>query len=217
MISVFKKKNLLNMVIIVLAVVILKIISDYNYLLFHFVVEFVTAMIGYIMIIITINTRRFSKDNMYTFLGIAFAFIGSIDLIHTIVYRGMNLTNITSANTATQLWIIARYVESISLIIAISRGDKKVNFTRLIIGYSLILIYSIWVAFNKNLFPICYVDGFGLTKFKIISEYLISSILICTIYLTYKGRNKFNTIKCEYYNIVVCLIFTILSEVACLS
>lgn len=214
MISGVNTKGLTRIGVLIISLISFIIIGYYNFLLFHFSIEFVTSLIGYIMIVIIVNTMDFSRNNnWYGFLGIAFGFIGSIDLLHAITYHGMNIVYNISDNTATQLWIIARYTESISLLIAFKFINRPFKYLKAIVVYLLILIYSIAVIFNGNLFPTCYVNKGGLTNFKIVSEYIICFILIMAIYNLYKSVNKFRFIKDEYMYLISSMNLTILSEV----
>lgn len=215
MISGANRKSLIRIGILTASLISFIILGYYNFLLFHFSIEFVTSIIGYIMIVIIVNTMDFSRNNnWYGFLGIAYGFIGSIDLLHAITYHGMNILNNIPDNTATQLWIIARYTESISLLIAFRFINRSFKYLRAIIIYSFIAVYSIGVVFNGNIFPTCYVNNAGLTNFKIISEYIICFILILAIYNLFKSANKFRFIKDEYKYLMGSMILTILSEVS---
>ena len=60
-------------------------------------------------------------------LGIGFLFIGTIDLVHAMAYKGMNIFPSYGANLPTQLWIVARYTESLSLLMALLFFDRKIK------------------------------------------------------------------------------------------
>ncbi len=66
--------------------------------------------------------------------------------------------------------------------------------------------------FYWKIFPICFIEGDGLTPFKKISEYIISSILLVDILLLIKFKNTFT--KRIYRQLAWCMIFTICSELA---
>jgi hypothetical protein len=83
MISGANRKCLIRIGILTATLISFIILGYYNFLLFHFSIEFVTSIIGYIMIVIIVNTMDFSRNNnWYGFLGIAYGFMGSIDLLH---------------------------------------------------------------------------------------------------------------------------------------
>ena len=90
-------------------------ISDINYLLFHSLVELFSILVAGTIFIIVWNTQKYSHHISLSFLGIAYLFIGIVDLIHTLAYSGMGIFVTYDANLPTQLWILARYIESISI------------------------------------------------------------------------------------------------------
>jgi len=207
------KKSSIKLILLILTLAFLVLLSNYNYLLFHFTIELATAIIGYFMLIIIVNTSKFSKNNDYIFLGIAYAFIGNIDLLHALAFKGMNIFPAASPNTATQLWIIARYTQSITILLLFKFKGKSVKTSAIVAVYLGLVIYSLAVIKYSNLFPLCYMDSVGLTEFKIISEYIICIILLIAIYFLYKDKNNSGFIGSEYSYLLCSIAFTIISEV----
>jgi len=105
-------------------------------------------------------------------LGIAFFFIGAIDLIHILAYTGMPIFLGFDSNLPTQLWILARYVQMISLLIGCALISIKIQINPIHIFaiYTLIVGVALLSIFKWQNFPVCFVEGQGLTPFKIISE-----------------------------------------------
>ena len=125
----------------------------------------------------------------------------------------MNIFLDYDTNLPTQLWIAARYWQSLSYLIAAITINKKVNASYLMAG-SLIIISILFFTIFTGLFPTCFIDivGQGQTPFKIISEYVINSILLASIVILYKFRNEFN--RKIFYLIVISISFTFVSELA---
>ena len=165
--------------------------SLYSYPLFHSLAEIFSIVIACGIFMIAWNSRQFLDNNFLLFIGIAYLFVGAFDLIHTLAYKGMGVFQGYETNLPTQLWIAARYMESISLLIAplFLRRKLKLNVVFLVLLSALPLCYSI---FYWNIFPICFVEGVGLTPFKKISEYIISLILLASIALLLKNRREFD-------------------------
>src|SRR4030043_150037 len=92
--------------------------SLYNYLLFHSLAEIFSIVDAFGIFMVTWNSRRFLDNNYLLFIGIAYLFVGGLDLIHTLTYKGMGIFQGYGTNLATQLWGAARYTESLSLLIA---------------------------------------------------------------------------------------------------
>ena len=72
-----------------------------------------------------------------------------------------------------------------------------------------LLLFSI---FYWNIFPVCFVEGKGLTSFKITSEYIISLILLAAMALLIHYRREFDRAVLQY--IIWSIITTIISELA---
>ncbi len=92
--------------------------SLYNYLLFHTLAEIFSIVIAFSIFILAWNCRKVIDNDYLIFLGVAYLFVGFIGIIHTLSYTGMGIIMGYGTNLPTQLWIAARYLESISLLIA---------------------------------------------------------------------------------------------------
>ena len=90
----------------------------HSYLLFHGLAEIFSIVVAFSIFILAWNSCHFVKTSYILFIGIAYLFVGGLDLTHTLAYKGMGIFSGDEANLATQLWIVGRYVESISLLIA---------------------------------------------------------------------------------------------------
>ncbi len=128
-------------------------------------------------------------------------------------------------NLPTQLWIAARYMESISFLVAplllvthdmdnardyVRPVEKSMFAWRVFFIYAVITLICILSIFVFRNFPDSYAEGSGLTPFKIISEFIISLILLCSLILLYFKRDFFeNRI---FRLLAASIILTIFSE-----
>lgn len=155
--------------------------SLYSYLLFHSIAELFYIIIAGATFVLVWNFRPFFKDSFLVFIGTAFLFCGLIDLVHTLAYMGMNVFIGFDANLPTQLWIAARYLQSIALLIAPVLIGRKVHEGRVVAvfaGLTALLLASILLW---DVFPEAFIEGEGLTSFKIVSEYIIVAILLLSV------------------------------------
>jgi diguanylate cyclase (GGDEF)-like protein/PAS domain S-box-containing protein len=186
--------------------------SLYSYALFHIVAESFSIVIAFSLFMIAWNTRQLATNNYVLFLSIAFFFAGLIDFVHTLAYKGMGIFRGFDANLPTQLWIMARYLQSLSLLAAPWFIDRKLN-TRAILGvYLSATILLLAAAFSGTLFPDCFIEGKGLTPFKIVSEYAICLILISSLVLLLRRRETFD--PTILHLIAWSIISTIVAELA---
>ena len=212
------RENILVCAIALLLLACLYLISTFNYLLFHGIIEVATVVIVFAVFLIVWNTQPNITNLFFVVIGISCLFIGSLDLIHMLAYKGMGVFPGDSANLPTQLWIAARYYQSIAFFIAtllIGRSltkDRKYD-TGIILSACAasftLLLASIFVWQN---FPACYVDGTGLTGFKIVSEYLISLLMLVTIGMIVYRRRVFDPTVWKL--LVAAMIFLVAGELA---
>jgi PAS domain S-box-containing protein len=185
--------------------------SFYSYLLFHTIAELFSIIIAGGIFVIGWNSRKYMDSSFFLILGISSLFIGCIDLIHTLAYTGMGIFIGYESNLPTSLWIAARYLQAFSMLLAIFFLKREVNPTKVLVSYTFITVFLITLIFT-GFFPQCYIEGEGLTPFKIVSEYIIISLLFLSIILLYLNRIEFD--KRIYQLIVVSIIITMISELA---
>lgn len=191
---------------------IISLSSLYSYLLFHTLSELYSIIIGAMIFIITFNLRDKIEEGYLNLLGISYLFIAVIDLIHTLAFKGMNIFKGFDANLPTQLWISARYLESLSFLLATFFINRRVNIYPLIFSYSAITAILLLSIFFFKIFPDCYIEGKGLTTFKIYSEYIICIILGISLIFIRKNRKSFPNITFQYLQLA--LVTTILAELS---
>ena len=186
--------------------------SLYNYLLFHSLSEIFSIFVACGIFVVAWNSRRFMDNNYLLFLGIAYLFIGGLDLVHTLAYKGMGIFSGYDANLPTQLWISARYIESMSLLIAPLFIHRKLNTRVVFVSYALLASLMLASIFYWNIFPDCFIGGTGLTRFKKISEYFICLMLMGSIFLLFQKKKEFD--KNIFRLLIASIILTIGSELA---
>ena len=182
----------------------------YSYLLFHTLIELATISVAFTLFILTWNSRQYLTNTYLRLLGIGYGAIALIDLVHTLGFKGMNVFPGHDANLPTQLWIAARYLQAITLVVAPFCIGRQIN-DRLILGGYAAGVAALLAAIFAEAFPDCYVEGRGLTAFKIGSEYLITLLLLAALFLLYRERAHFN--RAVFLLISGSVACTILSEI----
>lgn len=185
--------------------------SLYNFLLFHAIAELFSICIAFSVFSITLSSLKYLKNNYYIIVGIAYLFVGTLDLFHTLSYKGMPIFTDYDFY-ANQLWIAARFMESLTLLFALimTKSVKKVNISILIFIYSSITVLLLCSIFIWKTFPICFIENVGLTPFKKISEYIIIIILAVSLFILQKTKHNFDA---KIFNLIaLSIIFTIISE-----
>ncbi|HZK57696.1 MAG TPA: GGDEF domain-containing protein [Clostridia bacterium] len=200
------------MLLLLISIIILYIISYFNYLLFHSIIEGFAIIVAAIIYILGTRTYQYSKNNTFLFLSISYLYVAVLDFVHTITYKGMGIFPGFDSDTPTQLWIVGRFMEAAAFLLVLFLRDKK--FSRklanaIYIFVTVSLLLSIMVF---KIFPACFIEGQGLTTFKITSEYIIIFILLFSAYRLYIHKDHF--VEYTFKTIGVAMIITAISELA---
>lgn len=167
-------------------------LSHKNFLAFHAVSEGTSIVIAVLAFLITWMARRHIATNGYLLvIGIAYLPIAILDSYHTLAYRGMNLfADGKDANLATQLWIAARAFEATAFLAGSLFLGRRPPSPERVLAVSLGAFAVLIALIETHLFPACYIDGIGLTTFKVLSEYVISGFLLLSLALTWRHRHE---------------------------
>jgi hypothetical protein len=165
--------------------------SLYNYLLFHSLVEISCVVISCVIFVLAWNTRSVQDNRYLLFLGIAFLYTAFPQLLHTLAYKGFGVFPGNDANMATQFWIVFRYLAGLSFLIAPLFLTRPLHVGRQMAVYTIVTALAVGSIFMQA-FPACYVEGSGLTPFKIISEYVIIAVFVASLALLLRHRIMFD-------------------------
>ncbi len=169
----------------------LYLMSLQGYVLFHTAVELFSIAVAWDIFFIAWNSRRLLANNYLLFLGISYLFVGGIDLLHTLAYKGMGIFSASRSDLASQLWIAGRFVQSASLLIAPLFLGRRLRANLVIAAFSLVSAALLASIFYWKVFPATHLEGVGLTTFKIWSEYGICLILVGAAILLFRQRDRF--------------------------
>ena len=187
--------------------------SNMDYLLFHSLVELFSVVVAAGIFMMAWNSRAFFENHYLLFLGIAYLFVGAFDLLHTLAYKGMGVFPGYGTDLATQIWVAARYLEALSFLVAPLFITRKKFHPALVFGiFGGITVLTLASIFYFHTFPAAYIDGSGLTVFKVTSEYIISLFLLGAAYLLYLNRATLD--HRVYRLLLVSLFVTVGSEMA---
>ena len=131
--------------------------TRYSYLLFHSIAELFSIFISVTVFIIVINCWESIRNQYLLFIGISNFFIGLIDLLHTLSYKGMGIFN-DYDYYAPQFWIAGRYLESVCLLLAFTALGAEKPIKKFLVFPGCFLTTSLLVAsilYFKNLCVHC--------------------------------------------------------------
>jgi signal transduction histidine kinase len=194
----------------ILVFVALYLGSRHSYILYHTAIEIFTIVVAAGVFMIGWNTRRVIDNNFLLFIGIAYLFVAGIDILHTLAYHGVFHNQ--PANVSTQLWLAARYIQAISLVIAPLFLGRKMKAGLVFTGYAAVVTLVLVVIFRWHTIPWSVIGPASPTRFQDVSEYVISSLLVLSIYMLYRKRGVFD--RDVFWLLVFSIVLTIASELS---
>jgi len=138
------------------------------------------------------NSRKYTDNQYLTFVGIAFLFVAMIDLAHLLTIQGMPFFPSYGINESAQLWMAARYIQSLSLLFAPIFIRRRLNEWLTVLVFIAITTLLLLSILFWRIFPTCYLEETGLTFFKIGSEFVICAILIMAGGLLWISQKSFD-------------------------
>lgn len=185
--------------------------SDVNYLLFHTLAEGSSILIALTALTVATTSLRFTRNHFVVYLAVALGWCALLDAFHTLVFKGMNVLPVTSANMATQFWVAARLLQALAFLTAplMLRHPLRLGAMHLIYGG---LALGACLLILTGHFPVAYVEGQGLTPFKIGAEYGVILALALTLVLLWRQRRLIAPHL--FYSMVATLVATMASELA---
>jgi signal transduction histidine kinase/CheY-like chemotaxis protein len=167
-------------------------LSRQNFPLFHTLVELARIGVAVGIFLVFWNTRQFLKLGYFLFLGVAFAFVAGLDLVHALSYQGVDVLSDDHGNVPTQLWIAARYLEAGAFLVAPLFLRRRVYIGVVMAAFGAITAFVLASIFAWQTFPHCFTEGVGLTPFKVVSEYVICGLFACSLALLVQHRGEFD-------------------------
>jgi len=198
-------------VVLIAAIVLLFDQIVNNYLLFHVIAELFSISILFTLFTITWNAKNHLSNKYLLVIGIGALFIGILDLLHTLTYKGMNIIPST-IYYANQFWVATRLFESLILLSGFLFVAKRIRIrvSWLLIIYGIFTSGIILSILYFKIFPTCFIENVGQTPFKIYSEYVIISILLVALGVLKWKENYFEK---EIHQLILgSIIFAIISE-----
>lgn len=160
-----------------------------NIAVFHTFVELFAIGIAVMSFVVAWNTFNFLRNRFLMFLGCVYFWVGILDLFHTLTFKNVITFADVQPDTTLQFWILARYLEALSLLVAPFLIFRKIEPIKVFLVLALINVLVIAAVFARW-FPDMLIPGQGLTAAKVYSEYTIIAILIlAAITIRVKRRN----------------------------
>lgn len=154
-----------------------------QYASLHTILESFSVVISILIFAIGWSTRHFAKMPNLSVFACLMLIVGLLDFQHALSYPGMpNFITPSNPEKAIQFWLFARVLTGLAILtIAISPWITlpRLNSSMLLIPtIAVTLIISWLILFQLPLLPRTFVEGEGLTPFKVNLEYFIIAFYI---------------------------------------
>jgi len=206
----FLRSHLFVVVFLSCTVIFLIISSNIHFLLFHAFAELVAIMVSFSIFTLAWAARQYIRNGYLIILGAAYGAIGLVDIFHTLTYKGLNVLPGMISSTPSQFWIVARMLEALALVIAPLYVQRLPNFERATASFFIPAILGCLAVF-LGVMPDTFVEGSGLTAFKIYIEFFIITLLIVGFILLWQRKKVFP--HQVYLLLQASIVFAIASEV----
>lgn len=186
-------------------------IGLHNYLLFHTITEFFSILVACGIFAFTLNTRGLYQNNCFSLLGLAYLCVAALDMLHILSFPGAGIISGAGTNLSAQLWLSARLMEGLALMLAPWFLQRSLNFRMAALlgtGLTAALILSI---FWWKVFPTCYLPSQGLTAFKIWGEIVVCLLLIAALIHFWSKRTFFDSRVLRL--LMASILLTVVAEV----
>lgn len=184
----------------------------YNDLLFHCLAEIFGIVVAFGIFLVAWNSRRFLENHYLLLAGIAFLFVAGLGFLHTLSYPGMGVFQGYGTDLSIQLWFAARYLESLSLLIAPLFIGRPFHIKTVFLSYIGVFVLLLGSIFYWDIFPACIIEGVGQTSFNKVSDYLIGLIFFGAIVSLRQKRGEFDQLV--YRLLIASILLNICSVLA---
>lgn len=179
--------------IIVFAVIVVALygISQLSFLVFHVLAEIFAIVVSCTAFAVAWYSRKWIGSTYLLMLGIGQLFVALIDIVHTLSYKGMAVIPGADVGSSSQYWVAARAIEAFALVVALAWPMRRFPVGLVMAAFSAASVLAVGLIL-AGLFPVTFVDGSGLTPFKIGAEYTIVAVLGAALYLLRRNNAHFD-------------------------
>jgi PAS domain S-box-containing protein len=175
----------------IFACVVLYMTGLHNYLVIHILIELFCIAVGWGIFLVVWNTRHLIENSYFLVMGIAYLFIGFLDLFHVLSSNGMGFFPGNTINRSAQLWIAVRCMESLSFLFAAILLNRKIKTVSVFSAYCIGTFLLFLMIFYWKNFPECINSTNEATGFYKTGEYLILLIQFVSMLFFYPKRDRF--------------------------
>lgn len=197
------RKSVDAVVLLFIGVVLVKLLPELpvtrgiaSYLPLHMLLEMLSVVIA--MLVFAVGWNAYRREPTGNFMLIACAFLGvaMLDFTHTLSYMGMpDLVTPGSPEKAIDFWLAARTLAALTLVAVALLPWRPLAFRSarylMLTGVFVLVGCLHWLLlFHDDLTPRTFLEGQGLTPFKIYYEYSLIALSLVTAFILWVRMRK---------------------------
>jgi serine phosphatase RsbU (regulator of sigma subunit) len=163
-------------------------VSLYSFSVFHGLIELFAASVALSIFFVTWHTRRLLDNQYVGVVGMAYFGVAVVGVLHTLAYKGTGIFPGAASDLATQLWLVDRYLAALAFLAAPFFVRRTVDL-RIAFWTFTAIAAALGAAVFGGVFPQAFVEGAGLTPFKLVSEYAVIALLAVALVMLYRVRS----------------------------
>lgn len=167
-------------------------IGRHNFLLFHGLAEAYSIIIAIAVFVIFWNTRHHFQDGRYLIVGYGCLVGGVFDLIYLFAHPGFSMFPGADGNLALQAKTVAQWYVSFSCVGAFFYLHRTVNQAGALAVYGVLAVLALGAIFYWGVFPDCFVNGVGITRFARLGLVVSCSAYLLALVLLIRNRREFD-------------------------
>jgi hypothetical protein len=195
-----------------------------NYVSIHTLLESFSISISAAIFLYGVKKYQQNYSSRMLLLVFTFLIVGTLDLFHTLSFKGMPFfITESSVAKATWFWVAARAIQSLCILAILLVPDhhlkKDYRFLAITAGSLTVLMASFFIIHFEKSLPILVIEGKGTTFLKNIMEYSISfiqfiSLIIALYQYTIEKRESNLAIALAFVFLLLTeLVFTVYQSV----
>lgn len=171
--------------------------SSAHYLALHTVLELLSISVSVMVFALAWNLRRQADNNLLILLGTGFLAVAFIDIAHTLSYHGMPaLITPSSPEKAINFWLAARCTAALVFLavafLPVRNWSLAVCWLALTGAMGVAALVWWGGLHHAHLLPRTFIQGDGLTDFKIYTEYVLALLYGIAAVLMYRKSGRTN-------------------------
>lgn len=182
----------------------------------HMFAETFSIIVSMLVFALVYSTSKNDQPHNPIMLASAFFIVGLLDFAHTISYPGMpDFVTPGSAEKSIYFWLVARYTVAIALLITalqlLNISPRLPNRNWMLFASILLAGFFYWVGlYHLDVLPRTFIEGQGLTAFKVWAEYGVIALLLVPAVIFYLQAKKPQPY--DAHGLFAATVITIISE-----